>query len=334
MEFISDYGMFFAKTVTVVVLPMLAMIWGLALVVKLKPARKEHIEVKHLNRKFESMGLALRAAMLPKKAFKHALKQVKMEHKKEEKSMLKDSNVRKKTVFVLNFRGDLRASAASSLREEITAILMVADPKDEVLLRLESMGGIVYGYGLAASQLKRIRDGGIKLTVAVDHIAASGGYMMACVADQIIAAPFAVIGSIGVVGQLPNFNRVLKNLDIDFELHTAGEYKRTLTLFGENTEKNREKFRAELEETHILFKQFVQENRPNVDIAQVATGEYWYGSRALELNLIDEIRTSDDYLRQASETAEVFEVSYKRKTTPMERLVTAARSTVTYLSSD
>ncbi len=328
MEFISDYGLFLAKTVTVVLVPMLAMIWGLALVVKLKPSREERIEVKHLNQKFEAMSLSLQAAMLPKKALKQVLKQIKTEHKKEEKRVLQDSPLRKKKVFVLSFKGDVQASAVSSLREEITAILMVAGSGDEVILRLESVGGVVHGYGLAASQLKRIRDGGIPLTVAIDHIAASGGYMMACVADRIIASPFAVIGSIGVVGQLPNFNRWLKNYDIDFELHTAGEYKRTLTLFGENTEKNREKFRADLEETHALFKHFVQENRPQVEIAQVATGEYWYGTRALELKLVDEIRTSDDYVRKASEVADVFEVAYKRKKTAMERLLTAASAAI------
>ncbi|MGH8658113.1 MAG: protease SohB [Gammaproteobacteria bacterium] len=328
MEFISDYGLFFAKTVTVVFLPMLAMFWALALLVKLKPSREEHIEVKHLNQKFEAMSLALQAAMLPKKAFRHVLKQTKTDHKKEEKRVLQDSPQRRKSVFVLSFKGDVQASAVSSLREEITAVLMVAGPSDEVILRLESMGGVVHGYGLAASQLKRIRDGGIPLTVAIDHIAASGGYMMACVADKIIAAPFAVIGSIGVVGQLPNFNRMLKNYDIDFELHTAGEYKRTLTLFGENTEKNREKFRADLEEIHALFKHFVQQNRPQVEIAQVATGEYWYGTRALELKLVDELRTSDDYVRKASETADVFEVAYKRKKTAVERLVTAASAAI------
>ncbi len=328
MEFISDYGLFLAKTVTVVLVPMLAMFWGLALVVKLKPSREEHIEVKHLNQKFETMSLSLQAAMLPKKAFKQVLKQIKTDHKKEEKRALQDSPPRKKNVFVLSFKGDVQASAVSSLREEITAILMVAGPGDEVILRLESMGGVVHGYGLAASQLKRIRDGGIPLTVAIDHIAASGGYMMACVADRIIAAPFAVNGSIGVVGQLPNFNRMLKNYDIDFELHTAGEYKRTLTLFGENTEKNREKFRADLEEIHALFKHFVQQNRPQVEITQVATGEYWYGTRALELKLVDELRTSDDYVRKASEGADVFEVTYKRKKTAMERLVTAASAAI------
>lgn len=327
MEFISDYGLFLAKTVTVVFVPMLAMIWGLALLVKLKPSREEHLEVKHLNQRFEAMSLALQAAMLPKKAFKHVLKQIKTDHKKEEKRALHDSPPRK-SVFVLSFKGDVQASAVSSLREEITAILMVAGPSDEVILRLESMGGVVHGYGLAASQLKRIRDGGIPLTVAIDHIAASGGYMMACVADRIIASPFAVIGSIGVVGQLPNFNRMLKNYNIDFELHTAGEYKRTLTLFGENTEKNREKFRADLEEIHVLFKHFVQENRPQVEITQVATGEYWYGTRALELKLVDELRTSDDYVRKASEAADVFEVTYKRKKTAMERLVTAASAAI------
>ena len=108
-------------------------------------------------------------------------------------------------------------------------------------------------YGLAASQMQRIRDKKLKLTVCVDKVAASGGYMMAVVADKIIAAPFAVLGSIGVLAQVPNFHRLLKKHDVDFEMLTAGKYKRTLTMFGENTDKGREKFQEDIEDTHVLF---------------------------------------------------------------------------------
>jgi serine protease SohB len=213
-----------------------------------------------------------------------------------------------------------------NLREEISAVVQVARPSDEVLLRLESSGGMVHTYGLAASQLRRIRQAGIRLTAAVDEVAASGGYMMACVADRIIAAPFAVIGSIGVVAQLPNFNRFLREHNVDFELHTAGEYKRTLTLFGENTEAARAKFREEIEDTHALFKTFVTDNRPQLDIAQVATGEHWYGSRALERKLVDAIQTSDDYLLAASKDKDIYEVRFKRRQGLPERLAHSVRA--------
>ena len=202
----------------------------------------------------------------------------------------------------------------------LTAILTVADKKDEVVIILESGGGPVHGYGLGASQLKRIRDKEIKLTAAVDKVAASGGYMMACVADNIIAAPFAIIGSIGVLAQIPNFHRLLKKMDIDFEQITAGDYKRTLTLFGENTDKDREKFKEELEDTHRLFKEFVKDSREKVDIDKIATGEHWYGKRAIDLNLVDELITSDDYLSKAAKEADIFEVKYERKKPVTEKL--------------
>jgi serine protease SohB len=256
----------------------------------------------------------------------------KAEHKQKDKAAKKGKAPRPRT-FVLDFDGDIRASAVESLREEISAVVQVAKPQDEVLLRLESPGGMVHTYGLAASQLRRLRTAGIRLTAAVDEVAASGGYMMACVADQIIAAPFAVIGSIGVVAQIPNFNRLLKEHNIDFELHTAGEYKRTLTLFGENTEAAREKFREELESTHKLFKGFVTDNRPQLDIDRVATGEHWYGSRALELKLIDAMQTSDDYLLAASKERDIFEVHFKRRKAFPERLAQSVRMAMNTFSS-
>jgi len=145
---------------------------------------------------------------------------------------------------------------------------------------------------------------------------------MACVADRILAAPFAIVGSIGVVGQLPNFNRLLKKHEIEYELHTAGEHKRTLTLFGENTEAGREKFRETLEDAHALFKGFILQNRPQVDIAEVATGDHWFGTRALALKLVDELKTSDDYLLERSKDCDLYELRYKRHRGLAERLGT------------
>jgi serine protease SohB len=182
----------------------------------------------------------------------------------------------------------------------------------------------VHGYGLAASQLLRVKEAGIRLTVSVDKVAASGGYMMACVADTIIAAPFAIVGSIGVVAQLPNFHRLLKKNDIDFELHTAGEYKRTLTVFGENTDKAREKFQADIDDVHDLFKQFVAENRSTVSIDEVSTGEYWFGQRALEKRLVDRLCTSDSYLMEKSCDHDIVEVRYRARRSWQEKLGLAA----------
>jgi serine protease SohB len=312
MEYLIEYGVFLAKLLTIAL--VVAGFGGLAALSlrRVQMEREGRLRVVSLNQKYEAMELTLKAALLPRKAFKKRLNELKREHKLRERAKAGTDETRRR-VFVLNFEGDLWASAVESLREEISSLLLVATPRDEVVLLLESRGGQVHGYGLAASQLRRLREHGIPLTVAVDKLAASGGYMMACVANRIIAAPFAIVGSIGVATELPNFNRFLRDHDIDYEQITAGEFKRTLTLFGENTEKGRAKVREEIELTHELFKEFVHSHRPRVDIAQVATGAHWYGQRALELHLVDAIQTSDDYLRAARADADLYAVSYRRK---------------------
>ena len=226
--------------------------------------------------------------------------------------------------FVIHFDGDVAATAVEHLRIEITAVLTMATRNDEVMVCIESPGGMVHSYGLAASQMMRVRSAGIPLTAVVDRVAASGGYLMAAVANKIVAAPFAVIGSIGVVAQVPNVHRLLKKNDVDVEVLTAGKYKRTLTLLGENTDEGREKFRQELEEVHALFQEFVIDNRPDLDLDAVATGEAWYGTRALELHLIDELATSDDYIGSRCDEHDVYGVAWVETKKPLERLVDKA----------
>jgi serine protease SohB len=227
----------------------------------------------------------------------------------------------KDRTFVIHFDGDTAASGVDFLSVEISAVLTMAGANDEVVICLESPGGMVHSYGLAASQMMRIRNKGIPLTAIVDRVAASGGYLMAAVANKILAAPFAVIGSIGVVAQIPNLHRLLKKNDVDVEVLTAGKYKRTLTLLGENTDEGREKFREELEDVHALFQEFVAENRPELEIEAVATGEAWYGKRALELNLVDGLATSDEYLIELCETRDVFEVTWEETKKPIDRVL-------------
>lgn len=313
-SFWSAYGLFAAKTFTLLALIVIAIVVT-ARLARRKDGPRETLQVKKLNDKYQTMADVLHRAMLPKHDLKHYLQR--RRHTDKDKQRDTESQAR---VFVLEFKGDLRASALRGLRDEITALLTVATPKDEVFLRLESAGGLVMAYGLAASQLVRIKQAGIPLVIAVDQVAASGGYLMACVADRILAAPFAIVGSIGVVAQMPNFHGLLKKHDIDYELHTAGEYKRTLTVFGENTEQGRAKLKEELEETHGLFKQFLVEHRPQIDLAAVATGEHWYGSRALELKLVDELSTSDDYLLKRSQAAELYALCYPARRSLGERL--------------
>ena len=306
MEFLSEYGLFLAKAVTVVVaIAAIAIIIASA---SKGERRGGQLRVEKLNDKYREMANKLRHAVMTKGEWRDEQKQQKKAIKQAEKAA---GDTPAKRVFVLNFKGDIRATGVDSLREEVSAIVAVATPEDEVVVRLENAGGAVQDHGLAASQLQRIKDHGIPLTVIVDKVAASGGYLMAAIADRFVAAPFAIIGSIGVLLQIPNFYRFLENRGIDFEQITAGKYKRTLTMFGKNTDEHREKTREELEDVHELFKSAVSSHRPELDMETVATGEHWYGTRALELGLIDQLGSSDDYLLQAAENSSIYEVSYK-----------------------
>ncbi len=315
-EFFGSYALFLAETVTLVI-AIVAIGLFLVAISSSHGEKKEHLEIEKLNDKFDSMTTALQSHILPKHELKKTLKEQKRQKKALEKnppSSDKGESQRGR-IFVLTFDGDIKASSVGALAEEITAILTIANEEDEVFLHLYSAGGLVHAYGLASAQLQRIKNHKIPLTISVDKVAASGGYMMACVANRIIAAPFAIVGSIGVVAQIPNFHRLLQKHDVDFELHTAGKYKRTLTLFGENSDAAREKFQHDLEETHGLFQDFIGTNRPQVDLDKVATGEYWHGLQALGLQLVDELSTSDDYLLKASANNDIYVIKYSTKTT-------------------
>lgn len=327
MEFLTDYLTFLAKTFTVIVAVLIPIVAIAAVAARQREHKKEHLEVNHVNRRFEAMSNTIDSVHLPKKIFKEKIKK----QKKERKSIAKQTSepADRKRIYVFKFEGDMEASEIDRLREEITAVLTLKEVPDEVVVKVESRGGIVHGYGLAASQLTRIVDKKIPLTVSVDKVAASGGYLMACVANKIIAAPFAIVGSVGVLAQIPNFHRALKKRDIDYEEFTAGEYKRTVGIFSEPTEKGKAKFKEEIEDVHQLFKDFVKTNRPQVDVDKIATGEHWYGTRALDLNLVDELRTSDDYLLAASEDSDIYEVRYVRKDKLTDRLSNATASIVT-----
>jgi serine protease SohB len=361
LEFLTEYGMFLAQAITIVI----AIVVVIGVIAnagqKNKKQSEGHIEVVNLSEELDDIKDGMQQELLSEDEYKALLKEKKKKEKEEAKEKKKkdkadaklaksqkkqqtnkeqedkeqdanaeqeDGSESKPRVFVLDFDGDVEASEVENLREEISAVISAADEGDKVFVRLESPGGMVHAYGLAASQLSRIKQAKLELIVCVDQVAASGGYMMACVADQILAAPFAVVGSIGVVAEIPNFHRLLKHNKVDYEQHTAGEYKRTLTMFSENTDVAREKFKQELEETHELFKQFITQNRPDLDIDKVATGEHWYGTQALELGLIDKIQTSDDYILQMAAEHEVFSVAYEVKKPLAQRLSFSVQSAV------
>ena len=324
LEFLFDYGLFLAKALTLLAVLVLLLLTISGVTQRHREDESGHIEVKNVNETIDNLSLSLKQLVLKPHQRKREEKENRKRKKKEKKAGNKDANSGvndRNRVFVIDFLGDVHASGVKSLREEVTAILSVAREIDEVLIRLESPGGIVHGYGLAASQLRRITNQGLNLTVAVDKVAASGGYMMACIGNRIIAAPFALLGSIGVVAQMPNFHRFLKNRDVDVEVLTAGKHKRTLTVFGENTDKGREKFVEELEDVHTLFKEFVSDNRPQVNIDAVSTGEAWYGTRAIQNDLVDELMTSDEFITNKCKDSDVFLVKYVVHKGKIDRLM-------------
>ena len=324
-EFLFSYGLFIAKVLTgiIALIVVIALVSG-----DRKKDESPKLKVTNLNDKLKQLTDSVKHALLDKKQLKQLLKDEAKQAKLDAKKATGQSDVAKPKMFVLNFNGDIKASEGELLREEVTALLAVAEPQDEVLLRLENSGGMVHEHGLAASQLQRIKDAKLKFTVSIDRVAASGGYMMACVADKIVAAPFAIVGSIGVLAQLPNFNRLLDKAGIDFEQHTAGEFKRTVTMFGKNSDKERQKLKEELQETHELFRDFVSSNRGKLDIDRVSTGEHWYGKQAIELDLIDEIKTSDEILIDALEFYDIYELKMEVKQTLQDKFLGGLFSTI------
>ncbi len=312
-QFFAEYGLFLLKALTIVV--AIVVVIGVAASTGRK-GNQDHLEVENLNKRFRSLASTLQKGVLSKSEQKQLAK----DEKKKDKAASKQPSTRPRS-FVIDFKGDLKATAVVSLREEVSSVLEVAGKDDDVIVRLENHGGVVHEHGLAASQLARIRDRDIPLTVCVDKVAASGGYLMACVASRIYAAPFAILGSIGVLAQIPNFHRMLDSHGVEFEQVTAGKYKRTVTMFGQNTDEDRAKLKQELEDVHTLFKAAVHRFRPQLDLETVATGEHWYGAQALELDLADELKTSDELLAELAKDRDLYRVSYEVKQPLQKRLI-------------
>ncbi|XOV81828.1 MAG: protease SohB [bacterium] len=351
MSYLFEYLGFLAQVVTIVI----AIIVIISAIVNASSRATQgdgqggYLRVTKLNNRLRELRHAMEGQLLPPDAAKKqhkleakaesaALKEqqkaqiqaLKSQHKAAKKTVEPASTEAPSTdgddaasgkVFVLQFDGDVSASEVEHLRTEVSAVLTMATTSDEVVVCIESPGGMVHSYGFAASQLSRVRARNIPLTVVVDRVAASGGYLMAAVANKIVAAPFALIGSIGVVAQIPNVHRLLKKNDVDVEILTAGKYKRTMTTLGENTEEGREKFIAELEDVHALFQEFVVGNRPDLNIEAVATGEAWYGTRAINLGLVDQLATSDEYVMSCCEDREVYQIQWVEHKKALDKIL-------------
>jgi len=336
LEFIAEYGLFLAKVITILG-AVLIVIGSLFSSTRHRESHHGHIKTKHLNKDLKAIKDQINDVLLndiQHKAMVKAEKKAEKQQKKLDKKKAKehtDSDTSR--IFVLDFDGGKEGDEVENLRKEVTAVLGVANKTDEVFVRVESPGGMVHTYGLAAAQLERIKSANIHLTISVDKVAASGGYLMACIADKLIAAPFAIVGSVGVLVEITNFNKLLRKNHIDVEVLTAGEYKHTISMLGEITPEAREKTLLELAAVHQMFKNFVSKYRPQLDIEKVATGEYWHGTQAIEMAMVDELVTSDEYLcKKCEEGIDVFELAYKQKETLGDKLGISLSTTIDRVS--
>jgi len=351
-EFMEQYWSFYHAGVSIFLFAGLALIIKLVFFKRKRRKKEPHLKFKHWNQRFENDFERLEnelhvAPFLPKEANKLLMKarkkEVKEEKRKDKENSVKTiSTIREKLkdglkseevlkqhsncVYVLTFIGSIMASEVEQLRDQISFLLQIAQPADEIVVRLTSPGGAVPQYGLASSQLERLKQAGLRCVVCVDTVAASGGYMMAAVADKIIAAPFAIIGSIGVVAGIPNFHRVLQKNEVDYHLFTAGKYKRTVTPFTEVTDEGKQKLQDDITAIHEAFKRLIKEGRPDVDVEEIATGEYWLASQAKEKGLVDEIMTSDDYLGNKLDDCEVIEITTETEQNRIEKLIEGGAS--------
>ncbi len=355
----SDYWTFYHASVVLFFLAVLFLLIRWIFFRRRSGSKEPRLRFKHWNRQFAQSEEQLQDLLeafpaLPKEAAKLIRKRRKQDQKAEKQDQQSqqaeqtaaiqkalDAGLSSKEVlqqnsnriYVLDFKGNVMASEVEQLRDEITFLIQVATPSDEIVLRLNSPGGAVAQYGLASSQVARLRQAGLKCVVCVDVVAASGGYMMAAAADRIIAAPFAFIGSIGVVAGMPNFHRILQKNEVDYHLFTAGKYKRTVTPFTEVREEHKEKLQENLESIHEAFKNHIRETRPELALDEVATGEVWLGSEALGLKLIDELSTSDDYLLQKAQAGcEVIVLSTEAPGSPMEKILRRTEMVLSRLS--
>ena len=303
MDYLYDISLFFLKSLIIVVGLLIVILIPMIQSQKKKASKKKKLELENLKDRFKPYIQEFYQTYLNKKNYKNYLKQLKKEKPPEKE---------KPNSFLISFTGDKMATQVESLRDEVSLILKIAKPEDEVILLLESPGGAVASYGLAASQLVRLRDK-LKLTICVDTVAASGGYLMASTGHQIISAPFALIGSIGVLFQTPNIHEFLKKRDISFEEVTAGKYKRTITPFGKITEEKKQKLQEQIDLVYLQFKNFLKEYRKDLDFEKVATGEVWLGAEALKLHLVDKIQCSDDYIMEALKTRNVYKIKLKEE---------------------
>lgn len=239
----------------------------------------------------------------------------------------KSEGIVRKTAVLLSFNGDINATEVIEFGRAVSMIVQMKDLVSEVYIIINSGGGVVNGYGLLASEIERLHYSEIETYALIDQVAASGGYMAACVANHVVAAPFAYIGSIGVVSEMPNFNQILSDNGINIEQHTAGKSKRTVTPLGKITDEDRNEFKKKLERIHRSFINHVSHYR-NINDADenknsiIFSGDYWIAEETveLELGLVDEISTSQEFLLDKMKEYNIIEITFQENKTKKSKL--------------
>jgi serine protease SohB len=227
---------------------------------------------------------------------------------------LDEKPLAERPIAVVSFDGDVRATKRKIVSALIDELIVNKDKLSEAVVVVNSPGGSVAEYGLLYAEMERIRAAGISLTVCIDTYAASGGYLMSLPANRIVAAPFAFVGSVGVVAYSPNIHRLLKKHDIEPRLFTAGEFKRTVTLIGDDDEEAKQHFQHQLESLHGLFLAAVKKYRTGANFEKIGTGDHWTAeeSQTQNLGLVDHIATSREYLLKLNADRDLVHLSQKK----------------------
>ncbi len=223
---------------------------------------------------------------------------------------------------VLRFQGlrDLNASGDQRLSEAIDEVLVNRDHFEEAVVIIDSPGGTTHGYGHAYALLERLSASGLKVTACIDRIGASGGYLMALPADRILAGPFAIVGSVGVVAGIPNVKRLLEEKGVSYRLFVAGDKKRVVHFADDDGPEVREYMDEKLAGIHTQFLQAVEKHRGDrVKLDEVRSGDHWSAEESVEkgLGLVDELQTSAEYLLERNR--EVALVMIERRVDITER---------------
>jgi signal peptide peptidase SppA len=184
-----------------------------------------------------------------------------------------------------------------------------------VALLINSPGGAPTQSGLVAERIRQLADKkGVPVLAFAEDVAASGGYWLACAADEIYAHRTSMVGSIGVISGGFGFTGLLDRFGVERRLHTAGENKARLDPFSPEKPEDVEWLKKMHSQLHELFVDWVKERRGDrlSSTEGLFTGDIWLGSKALELGLIDGLGSLREVIAERYPDAEIFIAEAKK----------------------